>query len=200
LINTGITKDQVVFLAEEVLSACEKFVMAGEQHLSSILYALFDKYWEFSWPIFGSAFLNTSLEGWYGIKSLLSGYKKYEQHNFLDWVDGNEPTAKIFAIMILRFEVIDKENKITWAPLVKSLIDKYGSDSRMMEELSDRIHSFSATGSAMAIFKSRKELVSTLLDHPKDEVRAFAKQQVEYFDRQIEQERKFWQNYQLGEL
>jgi hypothetical protein len=70
----------------------------------------------------------------------------------------------------------------------------------MMEELSDRIHSFSATGSAMAIFKPRKELVSTLLDHPKDEVRAFAKQQVEYFDRQIEQERKFWQNYQLGEL
>jgi hypothetical protein len=89
---------------------------------------------------------------------------------------------------------------VAWSPLVRSLIDKYGSDAWMMRELSARLHSFASTGSAIPILTSRKELVSKLLEHPNEEVRAFAKQEGEYFELQIEQEKRFWKNYQIGEF
>lgn len=200
LIKGGINSELVVQLTEEIRDACTKFVMAGEFHLRSILYQLFDKYWDVAWPIMGSAVLDTTFEGWHGVKSLLMGYKSFEDHSFLDWIDENKPNAPVFALMFIKFEKSHDGGKIGWSQIVMKIIDKYGSDERLLQELSARLHSYSITGSAVPLYKSRQELVSSLVNHPNDTVKAFAKREIEYFERKIDEEKKWAENYSLGEL
>jgi len=199
LINHGMDPRDVIFFTTEIRNVCSHFTFSGGLNVRTILYKLLDKYWQVSWPIIGAAILDPTYQGLHELKEFLKGYKKYESHPFLEWVKTAHSDAPLFAVMFLDFEVSDEDGAANWNPLVKTIIDDYGNDSRVLQELSGRLHSYTVLGSALPIFESRRQLVSQLLNHPNVKVKAFAQREVADFDKRIVRENKWAENQELGE-
>jgi hypothetical protein len=196
LLDGGLEDEYVIKITNEILLTCSQYSMVGENHLSSIFHHLLDKYWDVSWSIVGNAILNLSIDGWYGLKTLLERYDRFEEDKILDWVEKNLPRAAIIAMMFIQFENREKEE---WNPIILILLDKYGSNETMLKELSARMHSFTAIGSAIPIFESRKKLLEKLLHHPNERVKKFAEIEIDHFNKSIEREKIWSQNHELGE-
>lgn len=192
--------DIAQFLTKEIISACDDFSMQNEFHLRDMIFILLNSYWNITWPVIGSIILNRIGYSWFNLRKILSQYRNFDLDKLINWTNENIPNAPVYVMIIVDFEYINPEGVRALSPIVTRLLDLYGKDKRVLDELSAKLHSFSTTGSALPIFEGRIELLTTLLSHQIPEVRAFASAEIEHFKLDIEKEKKWTQNYNLGEI
>jgi hypothetical protein len=102
-------------------------------------------------------------------------------------------------MLFIRLDITIENDKKLLSPIINSLINEFGSDKRVLDELSAKLHSYSTSGSAVDIFEERIELLLPLLEHQIDQVREFAKKEINEFKIYIEKEKIWLQNSSLGE-
>lgn len=192
--------DIAIFLVNEIVSACNEFSLHNEFHLRDMLFLLLNKYWDITWPSIGSILINRTDYSWFNLRTILSQYRNFDVEKLINWTKEHLPDAPVYTMLIVEFENIDADGVHILSPIVKCLIDLYGNDKRVLDELSAKLHSYSTTGSALPIFESRIALLTTLLGHEVPEVREFASREIEFFKVDIEKEKKWTQNYNLGEI
>lgn len=200
LLDDGPDKEEVKVLVSEIILACEDSIGMYESHMGRILEKLFEYYWDLTWPKIGGVLIDPSHESWWGVMELLKKHNNYPADKLLQWIEARGVGVVPFLMMVLSFESTSEDSIKGWNPIVLTLLEKYGKDERVLNELSARIHSFSTSGSAIPIFEHRKSMLIHLRDNSKGKVKAFAEQEIERFNLDIEREMRWQQNMNLGEI
>jgi hypothetical protein len=76
-----------------------------------------------------------------------------------------------------------------WNPITKRLIDEFGDNQEMLNELSCNMGSYFWTGSVVPLLQSKKTLFESLVNHSILNVRDWANKNLQYLDKEIENER-----------
>lgn len=202
LISKSIYDDpsdkHISFLVHQIIKNYTKFNFKNESFLDHLTYFLINDFFDQSWPIFGD-YLASGKQRSY---KLYSALEKSVSNNELIY---NWATSKpeIYPATAIRFMNIYKKNEdgsLEWDQYAKQLVDEYGNQQKVLENISSKFTSYFMIGSASAsgLYKKRKVLVDELLDHKFDNVKEFAKNMSEYLSSQIVEEDKFGENYELN--
>jgi len=92
----------------------------------------------------------------------------------LDWCRSNLPEAPRLIAGMMPTGELTKDGKRAWHPLAKRLIDDFGADEILLNQISANTGSYSSVGSSVPYLRSKKELFDQLKDHPISEVREWA--------------------------
>ncbi|RZJ90957.1 MAG: hypothetical protein EOO20_06620 [Chryseobacterium sp.] len=165
------------------------------------LYAIMLRdYFDFVWAEISSALVGID-EGYakfYGLKHILESsiggvgreigvIAEGNMDVIFAWAEENSPIApsrlaELFPIFGARK---GEDNKSTWHPLSKKLIDDFGSVEEVLSNLDSNMNSFSWTGSVIPYLRSQIELMESLLNHKNIEVQQWSKSKIEYLNKQI---------------
>jgi hypothetical protein len=164
----------------------------SEDNVLSILKVLLKNYFVTSWKIIGDAILNDAYT-YFQMKLKMGFVSDYDdilclENNFdvlSNWCLVNQPKAAERIIRLIPYNTNDGK----WHPFMLKLIDDFGSDERLLREISAKIHSFGSIGSRVPYLESRKNLMSQLLGHSISQVREWAKVEVDYLTRDIKAEK-----------
>lgn len=199
ILSAELGTETIQHITEDIILGCSEIRMQGESTLERIAGLLLDRHWDIVWPAFSNALIDVSSESWSGVRDILSKYKNYDVGKLITWLKDQDDMAPIYLMMVLSFEELDGQGKSTWNPSTIMLLDNYGYDQRVLEELSANLHSFSVSGSAIDLLSSRRDMLKQLISHQKETVRDFAIKEIKFFESDIRRERIFNQNYNLGE-
>ena len=83
---------------------------------------------------------------------------------------------------------IKQDEKTSWHPFSKKIIDEFGSSKEVMSELSANMGTYGTVGSSIPYLKMLKELITDLIEHPDDFVRQWANYKLKSLERQIKLE------------
>lgn len=201
LISKSIYDDpsdkHISFLVRQIIKNYTKFNFENESFLDHLTYFLINDFFDQSWPIFGE-YLASGQQSGYKLYSVL---EKSVSNNKLiyDWSTSNLKYAPI----AIRFMNIYKKNEngsLEWDQYAKQLVDEFGNQQKVLENIRSKFTDYSMIGSASAsgLYKKRKVLVDELLNHKFDNVKEFARNMSEYLSSRIVDEDKFGENYELN--
>ncbi|GAA4915164.1 hypothetical protein [Mucilaginibacter defluvii] len=188
------------YLAEGAVQTFSSHFFRSESLIENLLVNLLEYQWDTVWPILGHYLLEGDIQIADQLIEVLKSFRRYDEEKLLQWAQENKPEGPRRLAAFVEFERSDEEGNVTLTPIIISLLNFYGADERLLSELSSRLHTFSSVGSAMPIFERRKRLAESLLTHPVDEVKDFAKREIGYFENDIEREKRFIENFGLGEF
>lgn len=75
-------------------------------------------------------------------------------------------------------------------PYAKRLIDKFGNNEKVLSSLSNSMGTFSWTGSIIPLYKKKRKIFESLLNHPIQLVCDWAQKNIGYLDKDIEREKR----------
>ena len=140
----------------------------------------FVKYWGLK-HIFGSHIGGVGR----GASLLLDG----DIEEIFTWCHNNKPLAPIRIAGLLPIYNNNNQDFTQWNPIAKRLIDEFGDIQEVLNELSCNMGTFSWTGSVVPLLESKKDLFESILSHPITLVSEWAKQNVQYTEKEIENEK-----------
>lgn len=170
-------------------SVYEPFTSSYE--IEDIFSQLISNHFDTSWPIISKALLSEKDFNalYYKLKQIL--YTPYNQTTLLDvpnhidaykqWCKQNPEKAPSRLIGLFDWSG-DHDG---FSELTKYLIDNYGDDDVMLDELSAAMGSFASSGSVLPYYKSRLDIVKTLTKHYNPNVRNWAEQQVRGYEKSL---------------
>ncbi|WP_367391683.1 hypothetical protein [Lewinella sp. LCG006] len=185
-----------VFLAKKIVEVSKESSLFQDYSFQYILDVLFDEKWNETWPVISTNILKKDYYGWYNLKDLLKRYKRFDDKKLLEWMNKFPTEAPQKAIGFIQL-MVNPEGEEEWSPLTLEMFDRYHENEDFLSELSSDLHSYSWSGSLVPLLESRKRLVEQLLEHPKEEIRKFAKANADYFENWIKREKRSDQNYRL---
>ena len=165
--------------------------------LNSLTYFLLEDYWELTWPILGE-YLENEIDNNYGLKNFLERYK-FKNEKLFNWASLEPNNRAQIAIYFMDIYFKNENESLTFEPFAQAIIDHFGNNKLMLNRLYSKLSNYTIhSASAEGLYKKRKEMIIPLLDHEFTEVKEFAQKMIDYFDRNIEREKTFGDNYELG--
>jgi len=153
------------------------------------------RYVEVTWPILGHAIITRNYSVNYCLKDILGGQASCEKWNpcllesiplsqISKWCEENREKAPYFLSEAI-LPIINIENKNTWSPLARYLLDNYGDDNKVLSGLTHKMHQYSWIGSQIPFFETWLDGYNDLLHHENLNVRRWAEKNIEYVKRMI---------------
>lgn len=105
------------------------------------------------------------------------------------WCHNNSPLAPIRIAGLVPIYNNNNQDFTQWNPIAKRLIDEFGNNKAMLDELSSNMYSVSWIGSMVPLLQSKKELFESISNHPIPQVSEWAKQNIHYTEKEIEKEK-----------
>jgi hypothetical protein len=105
-----------------------------------------------------------------------------------EWCNENKPEAPRRLAGLVPIYNNDNRDYTKWNPIAKRLIDEFGNNQEMLNELDCNMGSFSWVGSVIPLLKAKKELFESLVNHPISNVREWANRNLQYITKEIENE------------
>ena len=105
-----------------------------------------------------------------------------------DWCSKNKPIAAIRLAALVPIYDDDNQNYSKLNPITQRLIDLFGDDEKVLNELSCNMGSFSWTGSIVPLYQAQKELFESISFHSIPQVAEWANKNIQYAEIQIENE------------
>ncbi len=164
---------------------------SGEPQIANIANLTLDIDFENCWNIYSKLILEKhTIEFWNVFDmSFISGVTA--KHPFfcndnrnkklLSWLLRNGDIAPC----IIRVAPLYEENGQDWFLFTEELINIFGKDKRFIDELSCNLHSMTTWGSRVPFLKSRLKLVEKLKDHKIKEVKEWALNEIESYEKNI---------------
>ena len=169
--------------------------------LEDILIPLLRDFGTLVWPILGAVATEPSVAS-YRLQSMLGEIHSFD-HNapppilqlpetlLLAWCGANPIEGPRFLARTLpALGGADAIGEKTWHPLTQKLIDQFGKDKTMLDALHSRMFTFGWTGSLATYFAMYVKPLSSLLDHPIDVVRHWARTVLDEIEATIEDQQK----------
>jgi hypothetical protein len=196
-INDDPSEKKISFLVHQIIEKYNIFSFKNEAFLDHLTFFLINDFFDISWPIYGEHLASGQQSG----NKLYSVLEKSISNNRLlyDWATGNLNYPPI-AIRFMNIYKKNEDGSLAWNEYAKQLIDEFGNQQKVLDNIHSKFINYSMIGSASAslLYRKRKDLVDDLLDHKFDNVKEFAKNMSEYLSSQIVEEDKFGENYELG--
>ncbi|AEA43059.1 hypothetical protein [Fluviicola taffensis] len=187
-------------IANQILEFCSvrSYNYSMETYIRIVISILIEKYFNSSWPILGKGLIGNSLT-FLHLKNLLgprNGSWEHpsklftDEHNvqILQWMRENKETApKRIANMM---PLLEKDaTEVQWHSFTKSVIDEFGDQKSVLNELSANMGTFGSVGSSVPYYERQKRLLELLLNHPLYEVKEWAERMIEYTNNSILREK-----------
>jgi hypothetical protein len=197
-INDDNSIEHIQFLTHQIIEKLNIFSFKNESLLEHLTYFLINDHWENSWPLFARCLI-TDFNANYKLRMTLENIT-FNNELLFNWAKC-EP--KLYASVAMPFMNIFKKNdegNLEWDPYAKLLIDEFGNEQKVLDNIRSKFTNYFMVSSASAsgLYKKRKVLVDELLDHKFDNVKEFAKNMSEYLSSRIVDEDKFGENYELN--
>ena len=211
-------------IAQKILSEGEEYEFAVEIHQEILKYlsktdinvdydyqlrdlyeVLVAKYFRNIWQDLAKALLNDNtsllylrLKDLLGVSAINENpvlFKRDHTDDFLLWCEKNSAIAPQRLVDLMP---VTTDNK-AFAPLLLTILDKYGNQEDVLIALEDNLGTFAVTGSAIPLFENQISMLSTLTTHSNSKVREWANKQIVYLrncivnDKTVEAE--FWAKY-----
>lgn len=170
---------------------------SAENNIVNLMKILLAQYFATIWPIIGSGLIDNSLtylnlkrilgskNGSYGYQGIL-----FENENIypslLIWAKEHPEIAPKRLAYMMPLGI--KNDEIKWHPFSLSIINEFGDQEKVLNELSANMGSFSFTGSSIGYYQIQKILLKILLNNPRANVREWAQQMIIYTDNSIKRE------------
>ncbi|WP_343624468.1 hypothetical protein [Flavobacterium lindanitolerans] len=210
LLNGMDDKDFAMQISIQISVFCnhQNFRYGFDTYLNKISSILFEQYFSVSWPVI-SEILNQDYltmmhaKSLWGTKNgnnskegiLFKNPNNYDQ--IYQWAETNERGRLAIANMMpftsalhmMDAEQGNKTSKNDIHPFAKGFIDRFGDQPKVMEELSANLGSFGTIGGSEWYFQLLMNLVEELSEHPKREVRDWAKKAYNYYEKSLKLEK-----------
>lgn len=187
-----------------------------DSYLHEVFELLFEEYFEQAWPIISEALSENyltimhlkSLAGTKNGNNAIEGVMFKFPANYeriYDWLALNQRGQLAVANMMPFSQVpssskaddIKSSSNIAIHPFAIGFLDRFGDDEKVLDEVAANLGSFSTVGGSEWYFKLLMDLVSTLKNHPKRELRAWAKRAYTYYEKSLKLENLQNQNREL---
>lgn len=99
----------------------------------------------------------------------------------------NPSTGKIQWIAVL-LPAYDLKETNKWHPYARKFIDEFGENTDILNCIEAKMNTFSWTGSPIGKYEDDKQLFNSLLDHPIETVRRWAKYNYTKLESRLERE------------
>ncbi|HZY39991.1 MAG TPA: hypothetical protein VFE53_25230 [Mucilaginibacter sp.] len=175
-----------------------------DTYIQSLYGVLIGQYFKEVWPRISENLLvnDEDFVKFYGLKHILGSSNGAFRHSkgilflgdldtMLHWSREHLPLAPIRLANLTPIFADREENatKASWHPVARRLIDEFGTDIKVLNELSANMGSFSWTGSVIPYLQMQKDLMEAVAKHPIAEVQDWSKQAIQAIDKQIKNER-----------
>lgn len=164
---------------------------SGEPNIANIANLTLEIDFENCWNIYSKLILEKHTIEFWNIfdMSFISGVTAkhpffaddIRNRKLLSWLLRNREIAP----WIIRVAPLYEENGQDWFLFTEELINIFGKDKRFIDELSCNLHSMTTWGSRVPFLKSRLKLVEQLKDHKIKEVKEWALNEIESYEKNI---------------
>lgn len=200
IIADNTDKEFVKHIANEVVNFCDTrhYNYGMDVYVKNVIIALMDSSFKEVWPIIGKAILAEKEKYliFFHFQHLIGSRFGFEegilfQHGnqdaIFEWTKNNQPLASKRIANIM--PTLNLKEGDAWHPFAKKFIDAFGNDKEVLRELTANLGSYSWTGSSVPLYEARKQAFQELSEHPIQNVRVWAQNQIEYCDKRIKEER-----------
>lgn len=202
ILSENREEEFAITIANQIIEFCSQknFNYSFDSYISSVLSLLFEKYFRDVWYYIGNGIVgdyhtffhleiligskNGSLGGREGKLFLNSDY-----YNFiLQWCREYPNIAPERIAHLMPLSIVEHEG-VRWHPFSKSILNEFGNNEKVLNQLSSNMGTFGTVGSRVPYFEKIKILLEQLLDHPIQQVRNWASRMLEYNAIEIKRER-----------
>jgi hypothetical protein len=203
-------REFAISLTRQLITASKNELDHGDiwSYAKPLLIDLMSEYSDTLWPIFGEAITEAKGIEKYWLQQLLDrengiGDEKpsvlsvVPVARIIDWCSDSPEERVVFVAACLNvFETVNGKRQPS--PLFVALLEKYGGDLNVTNQLSANMGSKTWIGSVVPYLKSDKESLHPLLSHNAINVRRWAKDYIAYLDQQIKHESERDEEQHLG--
>jgi hypothetical protein len=201
ILDENTEKEFAIAISQQLIEFCgeEYFNYSLESYLYKVLSILFERYFYVVWETIGNGIIGDYLN-YFHLKNMIgtkNGYMNstegiafmnpdYFEH-LIAWCKQHKDVApqRIANMMPLSVKIMDKE---TWHPFSRMVIDGFGDDERVLENLSSNMGTFGSIGSSVPYYQTQKTILLELVNHEKEKVQNWAIKMIDYTDRVIRRE------------
>lgn len=189
-----------ISLTRQLIAASRNSLDHGDiwSYAKPLLINLMSEYGDALWPIFGEVITEAKGMEKYWLQKLLDRENGIEGDKpsvlsvvpvarIIDWCAESPEHRAVFVAGCLNvFEIVDEKRQPS--PLFVALLEKFGDDPNVVNQISANMGSKSWMGSLVPYLESDKEALSALQNHSATNVRRWVKDYTAYLDRQIRHE------------
>lgn len=107
-----------------------------------------------------------------------------------EWANNHQPIApQRLADLVPVFSTKIRDENVSWHPAATRLIDQFGADTDVLNNLNSNLGSFSWTGSVVPYYEAQLKLMELIQNHNITEVSKWAKERIENLKKQIATEK-----------
>ena len=198
--NTNDT-ELAAIVASQIVEFCgnANFDYSLDNDALRIIILLVDQYFTSVWEIFGNAIIGDGLT-FFHLKNLI-GVRNgnmsprqsvlFKNHAYYDEILDfcrKYPTIAPKRIANMMPLNVTGEEDVQWNPFSLNLINEFGDNQQVLDELSANMGSFGSSGSSIPYYQTQKKLLETLLDNRNQKVRDWASGMLDYTDKAIKRE------------
>lgn len=198
-----------VAISRQIVEAVgsKDFRIYTDYFINPVLKLLFERYPEATWNIVGAALMSREKLASFKLREVLGDLHDKEGNAsvltafstdfLLRWCRENLPQAP--RVLARVAPLIQKsEDSVKWHPIATMLLDNFGDDVAMLNEIGANWGTFSWTGSLIPYYEQQRKLLEQLSTSPSATVRKWQKSYVDSLNSAIEQERKREEEERLG--
>lgn len=201
----------VPITAEDIikLSYQENIPYNANYYISRVLKMLIKDYFDVVWPIIGRSLIEDDIVQRYHLMHMFGNlYKKEKPQEhalsyapsdlLIKWCKETQPNgARIIASFFPVVEV-DESGSFKWNKIMRLLIDNFGNDESFLKAISGNLNSFIWSGSLIPYYNNQISLMNELSDHPFINTRKWAKDNIHWLKKTIEDIKKHEEEHILG--
>ncbi len=201
-----LTKDNdnefAITITKQIIEFCSNpyFNYSFDTYLSNVLLVLFDKYFDSIWEYLGEGIIGDYMT-FFHLKHLIGTRNDYingregvafnnkdRSKIIINWCRQHSEIApeRIANMMPLS---VKENNKIKWHPFSKAIIDEFGDNEKLLNELSANMGTFGSVGSSIPYYTTLKKILQELVNHKIDRVKDWAVNRLEYTEKTIKREK-----------
>ena len=198
ILEYNTSKSFPALIASQIIEFCEKesYVFRYDDLLRPVLKRLLTEYFQLTWPEISRAFIGDYRLFW-NVKSLFeSGFYKSSGFIFsipqnekviINWIRENPEIAPLRMANIMPVTSVDPELSI-WHPISKMIIDEFGDNEKVLNEISSNMGTFGGSGSLVPYYEAQFKMLSQLKDHKIENVNLWVDKMIEYTEKQIKRQ------------
>jgi len=203
ILNSNEEEDFAIFIINSIVNSISwKNNYHLDHYIQQVCEVLVKKYFKSIWPILSQILLSKDEDyvKYWGLKHIFGSHiggvgrsasllLDGDIEEIFKWCHDNKPLAPIRISGLLPIYGNNNQDFTQWNPIAKRLIDEFGDIQEVLNELSCNMGSFSWTGSVVPLLESKKNLFEFILDHPISQVSEWARQKIQYTEKEIENEK-----------
>lgn len=202
LLKEKSDQDFINFIIKEVIkNISDKDIPFVDSNIEKLFNLLLSYHFELAFPQIGELLSNylTSIkikriigvnDGFFYSEGII--FQDQEKIDILyEWCEAKPLIRFPIIAELMPTEAKGEDDKITWHPFAKKVLDNYGNIEHVLSRVSNNLGTYGTVGSSLDYLTSKKVLMESIQDHSIPEVRNWAIKHIAQYKREIKDEINF---------